>query len=191
MSPQPSRAGRAAATILGAVALGAACTGGPGTPPAPAATVEIPGGWSTVSTTDGGLQLTLPPWLVLFDNVNAIFANEPPPGPGEEIPMQLMAMGPQADGQPGPGEDLGRWLERRLADPGQGVPIVTRIDLPAGPAVRFDRTDRAGMPTAWRLLAFAIERPVGVAYLQIDGPPDAWPARIADIERVVQLFRVR
>jgi hypothetical protein len=186
----PSSARRTAATVLGAVAFGAACTGGD-TAPAPAPTIDVPAGWSTVSASDGSLQLTLPPWLILFDNVNAIFANEPPPGPGEEIPMQLMAMGPQADGQPKPGEDLVRWLEGRLADPGQGVPAVTRIELPAGPTVRFDRTDRAGTPTAWRLLAFAIQRPEGVAYLQIDGPPDAWPARLADIELLVQLFRVR
>lgn len=105
--------------------------------------------------------------------------------------MQVMALGPRADDQPAPGQGLAAWIEGRLAQPGQGQPAVTRILLPAGPAVRFDRTDRAGTPLAWRILVFAIETPFGVAYLQFDGPPESWAARLGDLERVAQTIRFR
>lgn len=178
---------RLGALALG-LALGLAGCAGPGPTDAPAWTV--PPDWVTVSTADGGLQVTLPPWLVVFDNVGAIFANEPPL-PGEGIPMQLMLLAPSPDMQPGPGQDLGAWVAARLQGTGQGTPIVRRVTLPAGPAIRFERIDRAGTAMAWRFLAFAIETPAGVAYLQLDGPPDRWAAREADLERIPTLLRFR
>jgi hypothetical protein len=51
--------------------------------------------------------------------------------------------------------------------------------------------DRAGTPTAWRILAFAIETPRGVAWLEIDGPPDSWAASADDLDFVPMLLRVR
>ena len=150
----------------------------------------IPPGWVTVSTAGAEIQLTLPPWLVVFDNVNAIFANEAPP-PGEtEIPIQLMAVPPGIDSDPGPGEDLIAWIDSQLDDPGKGVPVVTEVNLPAGSAVRYERLDRVGTPTAWRLLAFAIRTRMGAVFLMIDGLPDAWPARAQDIERIPLLLWV-
>lgn len=169
-----------------ALGLGIVGCGAPGPTEAPAWTV--PPDWVTVSTAGGGLQVTLPPWLVVFDNVNAIFANEPPL-PGGEIPMQLMLLPPGSEIQPGSGQDLGAWVAARLQGTGQGTPTVRRVTLPAGPAVRFERIDRAGTRTAWRFLAFAIETPAGVAYLQLDGPPDGWAAREADLERIPTLLR--
>jgi hypothetical protein len=170
------------------LALGVVGCGGPGPSDAPAWTV--PPDWVTVSAADGGLQVMLPPWLVVFDNVGAIFANEPPL-PGEQIPMQLMLLPPRSEIQPGPGQDLGAWVASRLLGTGRGIAVVRRVTLPAGPAVRFERVDRAGTATAWRFLAFAIETPAGVAYLQLDGPPDGWAAREADLERIPTLLRFR
>ena len=54
-------------------------------------------GWVTVSTTGAEIQLTLPPWLQVFDNINAIFANEAPAQGENEIPIQLMAVPPGID----------------------------------------------------------------------------------------------
>jgi hypothetical protein len=166
------------------------------TSPAAAATPEPtpwspPADWVTVSTSDLGMQLTLPPWLITFDTLGTIFANKPPPAPGAEIPIQLMATPPGVDLQAEAGDDLVAWLEGRLGQQGRGIPVVTEVSLPAGPAVRYERIDRAGTPTAWRILAVAIRTPSGVAYLQIDGPPDAWPGHAADIERIPYLLRVR
>ena len=176
-----------------AVVAAAALAGCGAAPPSPAAapTTAIPEGWITVSTAGAEIQLTLPPWLVVFDNANAIFANEAPP-PGEnEIPIQLMAVPPGIDADPAPGEDLVAWIDARLDDPGKGLPLVTEVSLPAGTAVRYERIDRAGTPTAWHILAFAMQTRSGAVYLVIDGQPDAWPARAEDIERIPLLLRVR
>ena len=174
---------------VAAIMVVAACAA-PASSPEPVSVPTIPPGWVTVSTAGAEIQLTLPPWLVVFDNMNAIFANEAP-RPGEkEIPVQLMAMPPGIDFDPGPG-DLVAWIDTRLGDPGKGVPVVTEVNLPAGPAVRYERLDRAGTPMAWHILAFAVRTQSGVVYLMIDGLPDAWPEREADIERIPLLLRVR
>jgi len=168
------------------VAILAACS--PSTPaPAPAA-ATVPPGWATVSTSTRGVQLTLPPWLIPFDTVNAIFANEQPP-PGGSIAVQLRASGPTVDG-PAPGQDVAGWLDSYLADPGSGVPVVTAITLPAGPAVRYERIDRAGTHDEWHILAYGITTPRGFAYLVIDGSPDGWRRRAADFEWIARLLRV-
>jgi hypothetical protein len=180
------------ATSIAAALVVTAC-GAPTTSPTPAAapTIAIPEGWVTVSTAGAELQLALPPWLLVFDNSGAIFANEPPPAGSNDIAIQLMAVPPGVDTAPGPGEDLIAWIDTRPGDPGKGVPVVTEVNLPAGSAVRYERLDRAGTPTAWQILAFAIRTPSGIAHLMIDGLPDAWPGRAADIERIPFLLRVR
>ena len=184
------RGSRGLSTV--ALVMLAACGSQTSSPaPAVAPSASIPDGWVTVSTADPALQMTLPPWLLVFDNMTAISANEAPLPGTTEIPIQLMATPPSADTQPGPNGDLLAWLETRLGDVGKGVPVVSEVTLPAGPAVRYERLDRAGTPTAWHILAFAIRTPSGVAYLVIDGLPDAWSAHADDIERIPFLLRVR
>jgi hypothetical protein len=175
-------------TVAAAVVVTACAAPAPSSDPVVAPT--IPPGWVTVSTTGAEIQLTLPPWLHVFDNMNALFANEAPRQGESEIPIQLMAIPPGIDSDPGPGGDLVTWIDTRLDDPGKGVPVVTEISLPAGPAVRYERLDRAGTPMAWRILAFAVRTRSGVAYLMIDGLPDTWPGRAADIERIPFLLRI-
>ncbi len=177
--------------VVAAVLLAACGSRTSSPPPIVAATPTIPDGWVTVSTTDPAIQMALPPWLLVFDNMTAIFANEAPPPGTTEIPIQLMAMPPSANTQPGPNGDLVGWLETRLGEAGKGVAVVSEVTLPAGRAVRYERIDRAGTPTAWHILAFAIRTPSGVAYLMIDGLPNAWPARAEDIERIPLFLRVR
>jgi hypothetical protein len=167
----------------------AACGSQAASPVAVSPTVSP--GWVTVSSAGAAIQLTLPPWLLVFDNTSAIFANEAPRQGESEIPIQLMAVPPGVDSNPGPRDDLVAWIDSRLNDPGKGVPMVSEIDLPAGRAVRYERLDRAGTPAAWHILAFAVRTRSGVVYLMIDGLPDAWPARVDDIERIPFLLRVR
>jgi hypothetical protein len=156
-----------------------------------------PADWSVVSAATGDLQLTLPPWLIPFDRSGAIFANEPPPA-GGAIPVELMAQGPDR----GAAQEFGRnpvaWIELRVLRPAQGaphpgeaIPTVTRVQLPAGTATRYERIDRVGTALEWRFLAFAIETPTGLAYLQIDGTLPGWLARGAEFDHIALLLRTR
>ena len=175
----------AAATL---VALLAACGGrGPSAAPGPGAT--IPPDWLTVSSAGGDLQLTLPPWLVPFDTVGAIFANEPP-APGAPIALQLMASGAGSAELP-PSVEIAAWIDEKLQDVGAGVPVVTRVGLPAGPAVRYERIDRAGTPDEWHIVAYGIRTASGYAYLQMDGSPDGWRRRASELEWIAMLLRAR
>jgi hypothetical protein len=176
--------------LVGVASTAWAC-GTPVASPVPAPDPwTTPPDWVTVSTVEGNISLTLPPWLQMFDNYGSIFANEPPPAPGAEIRMQLMVQGPKIDDGPRPGESVLDWIERRLEEPGRGVPTVTRVSLPAGPATRYDRLDVEGA-WAWRFMVFVVETPRGLAWLQFDGPPESWPTRADDLAHVVSSFRIR
>lgn len=171
--------------------VAAACASPVASPPPAGPAWTPPPEWVTVSDDAGSIQLTLPLSIQVFDRMGAIFANEAPP-PGEtEIPVQLWAQGPIIDDRPRDGEGLVAWVERRLENPGKGVPAVTPISLPAGDGIRYDRVDSAGTPHAWRIVVFAIETPRGAAWLMIDGPHDEWAARADDLERIPPLFAVR
>lgn len=160
--------------------------------PAPTASAWTPPpDWVTVSNAERSFQLTLPPYIVVGDSHGAIFANEAPPPGQSEIPIQLWAEGPIIADAPRPGDDLVAWVERRLENPAKGAPTVTRVALPAGPGIRYDRIDGAGTANPWRIVVFAIETPRGAAWLMIDGPPDEWAARAGDLERIPFLLRVR
>lgn len=176
----------AAATV---VAVVAAC-GGRGPSEAPAAVATVPPDWVTVSSAGGDLQLTLPPWLVPFDTVGAIFANEPP-APGAPIALQLMALGAGSAEQPASADAAAAWIDAKLRDVGSGMPVVTRVGLHAGPAIRYERIDRAGTRDEWHIVAYAIRTASGYAYLQIDGSPDGWRRRASELDWIALLLRAR
>jgi hypothetical protein len=183
--PMPGLRGRGSAIALTAVLFVAGCSAE--APPLPTFP-PVPSGWAT--TDNGDLSLALPPWLIPFDTIAAIFANEVV-DPGTEW-VELMAEGPRtAYPQPGAGDSLERWLRQRIDfGPGLGQPTIRQVDLPAGSAIAIERLDRAGTRLAWRIAAYAIRTPHGVAYVQIDGPPDSWPAREADLALIPWLIRV-
>lgn len=162
-----------------------------------ATTWSAPSDWAVVATDGGDLQLTLPPWLVAFDTRGAIFANEPP-APVGDIAVQLLAKGPDRSAQLEFGANLVAWIELHVSgvgqgvtNPGEGRPSVQGLQLPAGPAVRYTRVDRAGTPLEWRFLVFAIQTPTGLAYLQIDGTAAGWAARSAEFDHIALLLRTR
>lgn len=182
----------ARAMLAGAalVAVVAGCSGrGPTVAPTTAHVDTVPPDWITVRSDGGDLQLTLPPWLVPFDTIGAIYANEPP-APGAPIALQLMATGAGSLDSPGSG-DVAAWIDAKLQDVGSGVPVVTRVGLPAGPAVRYERIDRAGTREEWHIVAYGIRTASGYAYLQIDGSPDGWKRRAAELDLIAQLLRAR
>jgi hypothetical protein len=145
----------------------------------------------TVSNDERSLQLTLPPYILVGETRGSIFANEAPPPGQSEIPIQVWAQGPKIEDGPGAAEDLVDWVERRLESPVRGVPTVTRVALPAGAGIRYDRLDGAGTANPWRIVVFAIRTPRGAAWLMIDGPPDDWTARADDLERIPTLLRAQ
>ena len=195
-------AGRRGATAvfmsLGCIALAVAgCDSAAPTAAPDAALWSAPPDWVDVATDGGDLRLTLPPWLVTFDNHGAIFANEPPE-PGVEIPVQLLAKGPDRAAQLEFGTDLVAWINlhvsgaaQGLTNPGEGRPSVTGVQLPAGPGVRYARIDRPGTALEWRFLVFAITTPTGLAYLQFDGTAAGWAERSAEFDHIALLLRTR
>jgi len=143
-----------------------------------------PDDWAWTATSDGGVWVSLPPWLVAFDTQGAVFANEPPPGQG----LQLLAQGPRPEDQPSP-DQVELWLRERTFSPIEGFADLERVELPAGTAIHISRLDGADTPQPWLIEAWAIETPDGVGYLQVDGPPAAWTGRQEDVERIAALLR--
>jgi hypothetical protein len=147
-----------------------------------------PAGWVRVASDAGDLDVTLPPWLVAFETGGAIFANEvlADGTPG----LQLLAEGPRtAELQPDADEPLEAWLAGRIESSGAGARRVESVRLPAGEAVVIRREDRPGAAFAWRIAAWAIRTGDGVAFLMVDGPPNRWAGREADVERIARLIR--
>lgn len=149
-----------------------------------------PPDWVLVTNGAGDLRMALPPWLVPFDRMTSgIFANEVVRGGGQGL--QLTAESPTTLDLPPSRDEMGPWLRRRVEWPGAGPGEIGVERLPAGDAVVLQRIDRAGTPQAWRLAAYAIDTPAGIAYLLIDGPPDAWETRQDDVARIAELLPVR
>lgn len=163
--------------VAGLALLAAGCA----TPPAVVETNNLPPeGWTAVGSMSGDMIIALPPLLPASSTSGGIFAHEMvEPG---EAGLQLMALGPRdAEPQPVAGDSIEQWLQARMASPVAGPAIVRRIELPAGPAVAIERIDSAGTRLAWRIAAYAIQTRFGVAVVVIDGPPDTWLGREADL----------
>ena len=174
----PRRASASTSVLAAIVTIVAGCSSTPVPTAAPARPAAVDG-WTAVESGAGDLRLCLPPWLHAFDTSGAVFANEIvlAGGPG----LQLLAEGPRtAEPQPASGDDLQRWLESRIDAPDAGASVVRRLDLPGGSAITIERVDRPATPEAWRIVAYAIRTPLGVGFLLLDGPPDAWATHEAD-----------
>ncbi len=183
-------------TTLVVAAAAAAC----GSPAAsPAATVEARADWVVFTSDPGHFQVTLPPWLIgpgspdVPHSEPVLWANEPL-APGETaastLRIELRVNGP-GFAAPSESQDLPTWLRSMHQSETAGVPVITRVLLPAGSAVRLEQVNLRGAPEAQHLLAFVIETSSGLAYLQIHGYEFAWHGRAADIELIAQGLRFR
>jgi hypothetical protein len=177
--------------LMGCIALLVVGCGAP--LPAPPASIEVPAGWRTVANARGTLELTVPPWLTDVHDLSAgLLVESAPPAPGAETAWRLLLLEPDTEGTKiPPGLTVEAWFRARLGEePGMGVLRLTEVSLPAGAAMRGDNAQAGGDPAAWRVVALALPRPTGVAYLQLYGPAGAWSERTADIERVLLLVRL-
>ena len=181
-------------TAVAPVLLAACDSPGPAAVPTP---VEVPADWVEITTVDGAMQMTLPPWLVVSDNNNAIHAESAPMGPDSETTFRVFALEPgmsvgfEEPFRLRPGEDLETWIREFYAEDAPDQVSITRVTLPAGVGVRFDGVVGAGTLEARRILAFAMTRPAGIVFFHIVGPAVAWSERGADIELVPLLFQLR
>ena len=122
--------------LVASVLLAAGCGGTEqGSAPAPAATIEIPPDWVAVTTVDGAMELTLPPWLIVSDTKNSIRAESLPMAPGQDSEFRVFAVEPGmtiglAEPLRLPGEDLEAWLRRQLGGEPSAVARMTTVTLP-------------------------------------------------------------
>jgi hypothetical protein len=172
------------------------------TPPPPTpepAALAIPADWVTFTSGAADFRVALPPWLVrpgspdIVPGESGLWANEPLAAGEAAASMtrvELRVNGPGSLGDPPEDQDLPAMLRFMHGSETAGVPVITRVVLPAGPAVRLERVDLRGSPEALHLLAFLIETPAGLAYVQVHGYEFAWHERAADVELIVQGLRI-
>jgi hypothetical protein len=194
----PRRARRGAALL--ALALVAAGCGKAEPRPEPVASLVVLADWVTFTSGPGDFRVTLPPWLIgprspdIPADESVLFASEPL-APGESaastVRIQMRVNGSGSIGPPPEGEDPSVFLRWMHESETSGVPVVTRALLPAGPAARLEQVNLRGTPNASHVLAFLIETPFGLAYLQFDGYEFAWHGRAEDIELIAQSVRFR
>jgi hypothetical protein len=146
----------------------------------------VPAGWLEVRNDAGDLTLVLPPWLVTFEQSEAVFASEVPGDAGQGL--QLLAEGPRTR-FPQPGDEpLTDWLIANLESPVAGIPASRAMTFPGGSGAAVERIDAAGTWRARRILAYAIPTPFGMASLVIDGPLNAWAGRDAEADLIARLL---
>ena len=154
-----------------------------------------PAGWSTFASSDGRVELVVPPDLVLLEQPSGVLVQgEFIPGVG--TPIQIWVSGPRdMPDQPRGGESAREWLVRNGWLPEAANGGVTTISdeseaevvLPQGPAYRAALTADAGTEAASRVIVYAISTPTGAAVLQILGDPGTVQTRADELNLVAML----
>lgn len=195
--------GLARRTALPAILLTAAACApqpAPTTVAEPIATpaLGVPGDWVTFTSGPGDFEVTLPPWLIGprspdMDRDESVLSANEPLAPGEQaastLRMELRVNGPGSLGDPPEDQDLPAMLRFMHQSETSGVPVITRVVLPGGSAVRLEAVNLRGAPNAQHVVAFLIETPSGLAYLQVHGYEFAWHERATDVELIAQTLR--
>ena len=160
--------------------------------------LSVPADWVTFTSATGDFEVALPPWLIgpgspdIDRDESALWANEPL-APGEQaastLRIELRVNGPGSLGDPPEDQDLPAMLRVMHQSETSGVPVITRVVLPGGSAVRLEAVNLRGAPNAQHVVAFLIETPSGLAYLQVHGYEFAWHERAADVELIAQMLR--
>lgn len=149
-----------------------------------------PAGWSTVASSDGRVELVVPPDLLLLEQPSGVLVQGEFRGVG--TPIQIWVSGPRdLPDQPSGSESAREWLVRTGWLPQAGKGGVTtsgeseaEILLPQGRAYRAALTANSGTEAASRVIVYAISTSKGVAVLQILGDPETVQARAAHLNLV-------
>jgi hypothetical protein len=149
-----------------------------------------PAGWSTVASSDGRVELVVPPDLLLLEQPSGVLVQGEFRGVG--TPIQIWVTGPRdLLDQPSDSESAREWLLRTGWLPQAGKGGVTtsgeseaEILLPQGRAYRAALTADSGTEAASRVIVYAISTSKGVAVLQILGDPETVQARAAHLNLV-------
>ena len=153
-----------------------------------------PDGWNEVTSDPGDVRLTLPPDIPAMFTASGIMAQMPLTD--GSLQLEVLAV-PAADvlPQPGSGEPLGSWLDGTYWIPHAGDPayvaitpaVATEVELSAGRALEVDVTVDPGLPSAARVVVYAIETGDGIAIIRIVGDPDLMEERSGELRLVAML----
>lgn len=170
--------------LLCLAALGMGCGS---TTVTPVPTTGISADWVTLTTEHGWLRLSFPPWLNARHNGDGGLYAEAGADAGGESRIEVMVSEPDTNlTEIRPGQAVEAWMREMLDEAGQQGPFLTRVVLPAGPAIRYETIYRPGAADARRMLAVAVERPAGVGLLIVSASAHAWEAHQGEIELLLQ-----
>jgi len=189
------------ALLIGLALVGCAGPDKPQSTPNPTAATrpDVPAGWSTITSDEGDVEVTLPGDFEVLFTTGGILAQPPIAEHDAVTTLELWATGPASLEQPMAGESARAWLERLELVPRAGKGGVTatadgleqEVMLPSGPALQVAVTAQPGTPDESRVVVYAIETQGGVAMLRIIGfPPDRLEERAAELALVARLLRI-
>ena len=192
---------RAIGSLLVAISIvgcGASQVSTPAPEPTEAVRPSVPGGWSTITSDEGDVEVAVPPDFEVLSSMGGVLA-QPPIGEQAAVStLEIFAQGPALIEQPTGGESIDEWLERTGWLPRAGEGGVTAIAdrtereliLPSGRAVQVVVTVQPGTADESRVAFYAIETEEGVAILRFIGSPaERLAAREDELSLVAKLVR--
>ena len=190
----PFRRAQGASSAIFMMAVFVACaapqaTSEPTIPERPAA----PEQWHIVTSDAGDVRLTLPPDFAAIFTAAGVMAQ--PPMLDGSMSIEVLAAGPADVPQPEIDGEIGSWLNQSTWVPRAGEGGLTAVGpanelevaLPAGRALEVDVTVDPGLPTAARVLVYAIATERGIAIVRIVGRPQAMEDRADDLRLIAML----
>lgn len=183
---------------IGIVGCGASQVATPTPEPTEAVRPRVPDGWSTLTSDEGDVEVTVPPDFVVLSSIGGVLTQPPIDEQAAISTLEIFAQGPALIDQPTGGESIDEWLERTGWLPRAGVGGVTAIAdiaeqeliLPSGRAFQVTVTVQPGTEDESRVAFYAIETADGVAVLRFIGfPPERLAARADELSLIAKLVR--
>lgn len=189
--------GLGAACLAASVVLLSGCASVQPTVTASATPVErpaVPPGWIPLASTDGRVEVAVPPDLTELEQASGVLVHSE--FDGVTTPIQIWVSGPRdLPDQPRGGELAREWLQRSGWLPQAGSGGVTTVSdesqaevvMPQGLGYRVALTADAGTEAASRVVVYALSTSTGVAVIQILGDPATIQARADELQLIALL----
>lgn len=165
-----------------------------GPEPTAAQRPAVPDGWTTLTTPEGDVRLTVPPDIDLINAAPGSLAAQPPMRDGV-VPFEVIVEAPGAElGPPRAGESVFDYLRDRgwLPSADQGLTFGSVVEretmLPAGRAFEVRMSVQPGTPEEGRVAIYLIETQAGVALLRFVGTPAGMELRTGQIDLMSRLI---